>query len=360
MLSYWILFSIPAFFALIGKKRQLVTPIGGYKSNIDPILAIWISFLIILIGLRHEVGGDWMTYLLKFEIIDGAKFITIFERVLGDDPLYNIVQWISSKLGWGIYGTNLFCASIFSIGLGVFCKKLPRPWLGLTVAIPYLVIVVSMGYTRQAFALGLAMLGLVALTNNKVSKFVIYITLAATAHKSAIILLPIAGLAAAKNRLFILFWISLLAVAGYYIFLADSIDFFIYGYIELDYQSEGAFIRLAMNALPALIMLLLYKQFNFPYAEKRLWFWFGLISIGLMAIYFIFPSSSALDRVALYMLPLQIVVFSYLPDIFPKNRILIPAIKVFVVFYYAFVQFVWLNYAIHSAYWLPYQNLILL
>ena len=158
MISYWTLFLIPAIFSLIGKKR-LPNPITGvYQAKLDLFLLLWIFFLIALIGLRHEVGGDWITYLTIFDLIDGSPFNEIFMSNLSDDPLYSIAQWISSNLGWGIYGVNFICATVFAIGLGIFCKNLPRPWLGLTVAIPYLVIVVSMGYTRQAFALGLVLI----------------------------------------------------------------------------------------------------------------------------------------------------------------------------------------------------------
>jgi hypothetical protein len=360
MIVYWVLFSITALLAMIGRKRSLSLVTGRYAISLDSFLIAWVFFLIILIGLRYEVGGDWLTYKIKFDLFQGKTFNEIFKGTLGDDPLYNLAQWLSYKLGWGIYGVNIICATSFSYGLGVFCKNLPRPWLGLTVAIPYLVIVVSMGYTRQAFALGIAMIGLVALSHQKMRKFIFYIILAAMAHKSAILLLPIAGLAASKNRLLILMWFTILAIAGYFIFLADSIEFFMYGYIELDYQSDGAFIRLAMNAMPAILMIIFYKKFEFPPGQKRLWLWFSLISLALMGGYFIFPSSTALDRVALYMLPLQIVVFSYFPDIFSKDKVTIAFLKMGVIAYYAVVQFVWLNYATHSYLWVPYKNLILL
>tara|TARA_Y100000768_G_C23981715_1_gene686207 strand:- start:2066 stop:3166 length:1101 start_codon:yes stop_codon:yes gene_type:complete len=358
MVGYWIMFSVPAFFAVIANRRLPIPSTGKYKSSIDLFVFLWIITLTLLIGLRDEVGGDWLNYLLKFQLLDGIPFAELFERAL-DDPLYNIINWVSSNLKWGVYGTNLICAFIFSYGLGVFCKKLPRPWLGLTVAVPYLVIVVAMGYTRQSVALGLVMLGLAALSDQKIRKFVIYIIIAAMAHKSAILMLPIAGLAASKNRLAILAWMSLLGLAGYFIFLADSMDFFIYGYIELDYQSQGAFIRLLMNSLPALIMVLFYKRFNFPPGEKRIWIWFALISLGLMLMFFTFPSSSALDRVALYMLPIQIVTFSYLPDIFTQNKLIKGFLILSIIFYYALVQFVWLNYAVNSWAWLPYQSIII-
>jgi hypothetical protein len=358
MFGYWIIFTIPALFAFIGTKRSPNSLTGTYNSSLDILLFSWIIILSLVIGLRDEVGGDWINYVLAFDALNGVKLSELFENVR-DDSLYNLVNWISSQVGWGVYGVNLICAGTFSYGLAVFCKNLPRPWLGLTVAVPYLIIVVAMGYTRQSLALGLVMLGLNALSRQKTRKFVLYVILAAAAHKSAILLLPIAGLAASKNRLSILIWIFFLGIGGYFIFLADSMEFFVYGYIELQYQSSGALIRLLMNSVPALLMLIFFKRFKFPPGEKRIWFWFALISLGLMGMYFIFPSSSALDRVALYMLPLQIVVFSYLPDVFSTNKMVAAFFVFLIVSYYALVQFVWLNYAVNSWAWLPYQTIII-
>ena len=77
-----------------------------------------------------------------------------------------------------------------------------------------------------------------------------------------------------------------------------------------------------------------------------------------MVLYFIIPVSSAIDRVALYMIPLQMLVFSYLPDIFGKKNARHRWIMILIILYYTFVLFVWLNFATHSWYWLPYENLI--
>ena len=46
-------------------------------------------------------------------------------------------------------------------------------------------------------------------------------------------------------------------------------------------------------------------------------FYFLIIILALT------PFSSAIDRIALYMIPLQLVVFSYLPDIFGKKELFI-------------------------------------
>lgn len=349
--------SIPAFFALIGKNRARNQVSGRYRSSIDLFVFLWIISLTIIIGLRYEVGGDWINYALFFDFLQNKPLDEFFESTR-DDPLYNLINLISSSFSWGVYGVNFICAAVFSYGLGVLCKKLPRPWLGFTIAVPYLVIVVAMGYTRQSLALGFVMLGLAALTDQKIRKFVIYIIFAALAHKTAILMLPIAGLAANKNRLSILLWMFFLAFVGYFIFLADAMEFLIYGYIELNYQSDGALIRILMNAVPAFFLLLFFNRFKFRSEEKRIWAWLGIISIGIFCIYFIFPSSSALDRAALYLLPIQIVVFSYLPNIFTKNNSVSVLFVCIIIFYSGMVQYVWLNYAVNSWAWLPYQTIL--
>ena len=45
--------------------------------------------------------------------------------------------------------------------------------------------------------------------------------------------------------------LGITAVVLYYVLLADSVDNLVTNYIEAEYQSEGAAIRLAMNAVPA-------------------------------------------------------------------------------------------------------------
>ena len=67
MFGYWIMFSIPAFFAFIGKKRVPNQISGRYRSSIDLFVFLWIVVLTLIIGLRDDVGGDWINYLLIFE-----------------------------------------------------------------------------------------------------------------------------------------------------------------------------------------------------------------------------------------------------------------------------------------------------
>jgi hypothetical protein len=63
------------------------------------------------------------------------------------------------------------------------------------------------------------------------------------------------------------------------------------------------------------------------------------------------PSSAAVDRISLYLIPLQIAVLGRMPLIF-KSRLFG---TVMVTAYCFLVEFVWLNFAQFADLWLPYQ-----
>jgi hypothetical protein len=93
-----------------------------------------------------------------------------WEYVKGD-LLFDVLNWFGVKTGLGIYLLNLFSARAFTLGLMVFCRNCPRPWLALLLAVPYLIIVVAMGYTWQGAAIGMTLIAMVALEKKTFSNF---------------------------------------------------------------------------------------------------------------------------------------------------------------------------------------------
>ncbi len=352
MLTYWLMFLVPAVAALGERARAGAIGVTRRGASLNVSWIMLATILSLLIGYRHEVGGDWGNYLRNFEGLDLSTFA---EVLIASDPGYRLLEWLAIESGGGIYVVNLIGGTAFAFGLVVFCRSLPRPWLALVVAVPYLIIVVAMGYSRQGIALGFAMFGLVALGQQRYLRFLFWVFVGATFHKSAVLLLPIAALASTRKRLFAFFWAGLMTVMAYLLLLQAAVDDLREGYIEAQYQSEGALIRLTMNLLPAVLFLIASKRFEMAPSQRALWRWFSLISVALFVYYFISPSSTAVDRIALYMLPLQLVIFSYFPNAFGKrggqNQVLVMA----VIAYYAAVEFVWLNFAIHASGWIPYK-----
>jgi hypothetical protein len=350
MITYWLLFLFPAFAALAIRDRGPAGPEA--RLRLTPGWIIFGILLTIIIGLRYQVGGDWFNYLGHLQAARGQSFAELAEQ---SDPGYKLLNGLSLAAGWDIYGVNTAAAIVFSIGLISFCRRLPRPWLGAAVAVPYLVIVVAMGYSRQGMALGFAMLGLMALERGSVRKFAFWILVATAFHRSALLLLPIAALTETKNRIWIAFWIGVLAIVGYMAFLEQDVTVLYTNYIERGYESQGALIRLGMNAVAAGLFLTLQKRFQIAAESVALWRWISVLSLILFMAYFLSPgSSTALDRLGLYLLPLQVFLFSHLPGVLGRRKA--KPWVILIIGYSIAVLFVWLNYAGNNYAWLPYRN----
>lgn len=346
MLIYWLMFVVAAGMA-ITKPQPALT---GRRASLGLWSIAWI-LLTLLIGYRFEVGGDWGNYLWNYL---ESRYLTLVELVSErGDPAYSLISVISAEADWDIYGINMICGGIFSAGLVVFCRVQPRPWLALVVAIPYLVIVVGMGYTRQAAAIGLLMIGLVHLGRNKVGKFVFWLALGAAFHKSALIILPIAILARVRNPWWTAFWVGTMGILLYYLLLAEFADPLIENYVLAEYESEGAAIRVAMNAVPAVLYILYRNRLTDNAFERALWTWFALLAVAFVPLLMLSVSSTAVDRVALYLIPIQLYVLSRLPDLFLRAAQGLPIFGVVAIS--GLVQLVWLNFAAHAQFWIPYR-----
>lgn len=340
----------------------LCIPIGFCLRIANRPWAIWESWLIgtiltLFIGLRHEVGGDWFGYLPYLTRAEGLSLEEVF--VFGD-PGYNALNWLFASYSWGIYGVNLVSAAIFSAGLVVFCRAQPRPWVALCIAIPYLVIVVAMGYSRQGVAIGLIMPGLISLEKGRLRPFLLSMALAASFHSTALVMLgfvlpamPGRSLRMRALRLLLLLIVGAALVQN---FLVARVEGLVGGYILSEYQSEGAAIRVAMNLLPGALLLLWPRSFRLTTQQLRLWRAMALTAVACAIALVLLPANStAVDRIALYVIPLQLVVGSYLPG--ARLFGLSPSQLIMTILGYSFfVQFVWLNFATHAYGWLPYAN----
>ena len=80
--------------------------------------------------------------------------------------------------------------------------------------------------------------------------------------------------------------------------------------------------------------------------------WLSLIALVCVPLLAVSPT--AVDRMALYLIPIQLFVFGRLPAlaVTVKGR---TQVVLGIVGYYVAVQFVWLNYAQTAFAWLPYR-----
>jgi hypothetical protein len=341
VLIYWSLF---AYFAV----GALFAPARPTRGTSVPFMLGGIATAV-LIGLRYQVGADWPTYEFWFSFAGGHELAQVLKF---GDPGYQIVNWLVQQLGFRLWLMNLICGAIFSWGLLRFCKSQPEPWLAIAVAIPYMVIVVAMGYSRQAVALGILMAGLASFKRDgSALRFAIYVVFAAFFHRTAVVAFPLVALASPRNR----FLNLLVAVAGgvmlYDAFLGDAMDNFVKNYIQRGYSSQGAAIRIIMTLVAALIFWLAGKRMGFSETEWKLWRNFSLAALAGLILLLVVPSSTAVDRLSIYIMPLQLAVLSRIPA--ATNLQLVG--RAAVIGYAAAVEFVWLNFAQHASFWVPYR-----
>lgn len=339
------MFGVIATLAVVGELRP--------PSDHDKLLFICGLILVCAIGFRIEVGGDWYAYLGIFNYVKLRSFAWAL-RVT--DPGYAFINWEVGRMGLRIWAVNLICASIFTFGLLSLCRLQPKPLLAALTALPYLVIVVAMGYTRQSAAIGLLMLGLSQYVRRATFRMLLSLLLAASFHKSAVIVIPMIALASARHRGTTLLALTFLAVTTYYVFLANAADQLFIAYIARRYSSSGAGIRMAMAMVPAILLLLYRQRFGFDREERRLWMVFAIATIVAQIALLISPSSTAVDRVSLYLIPFQVVVLSRLPIVFGSGGRDSTVVAALIGVYLLAVQLVWFNFGQYSWAWVPYKS----
>lgn len=342
MLMYWVLF---AFFA-VGSAVHLRPETG---SRAGYLFACGLILIMVVVGFRYQVGADWDTYQRILTLAGNGSLTRAISR---GDPAYQAICWLVDSLGGKLWVVNLICAAIYVWGLSRFARLQRDPWLAVLVSIPYLTVVVAMGYTRQATALGVLMAGFAALLRGgSFARFSAYVVVAALFHRTAVAVFPLALFSVQRNRLLNLVVGVTTGLLLYQYFLADALDKLVRNYLDSGYSSQGAAIRLSMSFVPAVLFVIFRKRLQFTPREDRLWWIFSLMSFLMLVLLFVLPSSTAVDRLAIYLIPLQLAFFTQCVVLFRRQS----TGTLLVIAYAATVLFVWLNFAVHARYWLPYQ-----
>lgn len=343
MFGYWLLFGVFAVGALTEH------PYDHWQTpRLDVLFALAMLVLMLMVGLRYEVGGDWGSYMRLFNFFEYGTFSQIFSW---GDPAYQALGWLAHQFGAGIWFVNLVCAALFSWGLYRFALTQPSPWLTIVVAIPYLVIVVAMGYTRQAVAIGIIMAGLARFQfHSSVLRFAPYVLVAALFHRTAVIALPLVAIGGRRNKLVNLMIVICATAALYDALVAQEIDRLVRNYVKTELNSTGAAIRVSMSVIPAAIFLIGRDKLGFKLHESSIWRNFAFASIAAL-IALPLATSTVVDRLSLYLLPLQLAVTPRLSGVSGSNAVG----KLMVLSYALTIQFTWLNFGTNSFYWLPYK-----
>ncbi|MBV0913469.1 EpsG family protein [Anianabacter salinae] len=349
MIVYWSMVAIPAFFAL-GEQR------GTRDRTLEILVFLTLGALWLILAFR-QTGGDYSTYLILFhQLAEQPLYVAMFWT----EPLYGLLNWTMAQAGLGMSCVNGACSLIFFYGLWRFVRIQPYPYLVLSLSVPYLVIVVAMGYTRQGVATGLIMLGLCFLMERRLLPFVLSVVAATGFHSSAAIALPLLLLADLEFRSKLLERMTKLAtvligLAGLLQSVAAQFGDYVEFYVESDrYQSGGAVLRASVTAAAALAFVFYRSDWKAEFRDYRIFYGFSIVALAMIPLAFI--QSTAADRIGLYLIPYQIAVFGRLP-VLQRAGFDATLMKLGVLLAYLLYFFTWLHLGSFSQLlWVPYRS----
>jgi hypothetical protein len=355
MWPYWVLFLIPAMMAVI--ERPQVAPSCGPRSlRGSPVLWVLVALILaLLVGLRVEIGGDWDAYLQHQERAASSDPLDLVTLKGPGYPTHQLVQCQS----WIRYlGHEHDMWADLRLVVDQLCPHDPQAMVGNGCCRSYLITVVAMGYTRQGVAISLVMAGIVSLGQGRMILFFLLVSLASTFHTMAVIYLPLGALSLGNRLTPVHILSGALLVFTAFVFPYERIEFVYQNYVVDGYESSGAQVRAAMNALAGLVFLSLGRYLSLEPVERRLYFLLSVASVASSIVAPLVSFTAAIDRAALYLIPLQVAIFANLPDVWARNIHGSTFLVTTILLYYAGVHWVWLSFADHAYAWLPYRNLL--
>lgn len=345
MLIYWLMFAVPAALAVL-------EPPGGIgRGRLTFAWGLVIVALVTIIGLRWQTGGDWANY---DRMVQSAFWSKGQFGLLGD-PGFAVLIRIAARSSYGMLLVTCASGVVLSLALVRFCLAQPRPWLCLAVAVPYFVVVMGMGYIRQGMAVSLLLIAFVGLQHGSVARYIGWVLAAALFHSTALVMLPFAILIGRVHPFLRLLLLIAAGSALAFAALSARTGQLVTNYVDQEMTSSGAIVRLAMTALPGAALLYWRPRFQLIDAERWVWTIMVAAGIGSFLLVLVYPTSTAIDRLGLYLLPVQMFVYARLPDALAGNARTARVLTLAVVALYAAAFFVWLNYAVNVDYWLPYR-----
>jgi hypothetical protein len=347
MLIYWIFLGFASLMALLEQGSEKV----NHRANF-----LWITFTVALalfIGARWKTGGDWGNYYANLEpfywlTVDKAAATT-------KDVGYTLLSIFASQFPTGMVVITMFSGIVMAAALMRFCLAQPRPWLCMAVAFPYLVVVCGMGYVRQGIAISLILMGLLALGRESIGRYTVWVAAGALFHATALAMIPLGAIASRRNRLFVAALVAAVTIVAFRTLIAARTEVLVSNYVDVDASSSGALVRAFMGALPGAIFLVFRKQFGLEGSALIAWTTLSAAAVATVPAVLLFASSTVVDRLGLYLLPVQCFVYARIPDALSRSPQQRQLFAVGILLLYLIVFFTFINYGDHASSWVPYR-----
>jgi hypothetical protein len=174
------------YYFVLATLVVLALPVSRSTSNARAAIAV--ALVLVVGGLRHEVGTDWFTYQAIFNSVTMDEAFSNFR----EEPGFLALLLSVSILGGGFPSVVLV---IFAIALGtkIWALRLFGADLNaaLLVYLSAIFLIYDMNGLRQGLALGFVMLAAWAAYKRRILPFITAMAAAASMHMFALIALPV-------------------------------------------------------------------------------------------------------------------------------------------------------------------------
>ena len=357
MAYYLVIFFIPY---LIVNFAKISKPLENF------LFFIFIIFIIFFIGFRFEMGLDWSNYIKEFydrNYILNKDYSLFFSNLFSGkiisnrniEPLYIFFLYLSNFFSGNIFFFNIINAIISISILYFFFVKLPNKWFALSIAISFMIFY-GMDIIRQFTSLGFIFLMIYNLSKKNNIYAIIFFILSAFFHMGSIIF----------STLFFYIFLKKIKVNNFY-FLFSIVVFLLfyfslsspnhYSYVEQAYVSNGVIFRMFVNMLPLFFFLYFNKYFKTcEYYEILNWYCF--FSAFIFLFFVLGYNSIVIDRFLIYILPFQILVYSFLLKSLNSKK-LVSYFKFCISTFYILFGLSWMFFSEDNLrVYTPYKNIL--
>lgn len=312
--------------------------------------------LFLFSAFRFEVGCDWSGYENQFFVYSMVPLQNVFSE---QEPMWVAIFSIQNWFGLSYPWINVISSLIFFAGAHAMAKRQMNPLTFIALLYPVLIINMPMSGIRQGAAIGVMFFAFNAFVDKAFFRYILLVTIAASLHQSALIFMLLAPLVSGNYSRTRIAGAVILAIPGIILLVSSSgAELANTRYIESDRDAAGAAFRVAVGVVTGIYFLIVLRRpwralFDHDFKLAHVG------AVAMLAIVMILPLSTIIaDRVAYYLIPIQGMIFSRIPNLASRRdrkvQILAPYIGLFTMLT------VWITYSSHAKdCYSPYQSWLL-
>lgn len=337
MKFYLILFIIILSLCLLRMLFSRNSKIGFFISGLVTLILILVS------GLRYNVGTDYTNYIIMYNRIGNG----IFQQ--GLEPGYSLLNLLINKLGLGSQWVFIISSSI--IGIAVFKlveKKSPNPGLSMFMYFSINILYISLNFNlvRQGIAVGFLIFSLKYIEDKKIWKYIFLILVGSMFHYTILFFMPLYFVLNKNltNKLMlsissIIYFMSISGISGKVVNLLYGIFGKYSSYLDSSFSRStdaNSFFMLTIVFFISIMYIFFNKYFI---GKDKIYYIMGYLAIIFQMF---FASSLIMMRASSYLVIIIIVILPMILDKFegvPKAFLIVPCVLVFSIMYFKFINY---------------------